>query len=75
MTDDQLLTVAQAAARAGMTPGAWRALVSSGHVPPADDPGDMAAPANRRSPKWKVSTVDAYRGSRRVRRGRQEEAL
>jgi hypothetical protein len=73
VTEELLLTVAEAAARAGMTPGAWRALVSSGHVPPADDPGDVAAPVNRRSPKWRASTVDAYRKSRRVRRGKQEE--
>lgn len=70
---DQLLTVAQAAQRAGMAPGSWRSLVASGHVPVADDPGDMQAPANRRMPKWLTSTVDEYVMRRRVWRGTREQ--
>lgn len=71
--EDPMLTSAQAAMRADVTPGSWRAMVSDGTVPPADDPGDVSVPANRRSPKWKTSTVDRYVATRRVRRRKSAE--
>lgn len=67
---DPLLTAKMAGEAAGMTAGAWRGLVSSGAAPVADDPGDLEVPANRRSPKWRLSSVARYvAGRRRPRRG------
>lgn len=67
---DPLLTTAQAADMAGMRPDSWRSLVRSGHIPVADDPGDMSAPANRRAPKWRRSTVYRYMVGRRTTRSK-----
>lgn len=61
---DLLLTVAQCAARIGVKPVTWRGYVRDGYVPPADHPGDLEVSANRRSPKWRASTVDAYQANR-----------
>lgn len=60
---ETLLSVAEAAARAGMKPSSWRAGVSRGDFPPPDDP-DTAAPKQRRRPRWRPATVDAFTGSR-----------
>jgi hypothetical protein len=57
---DPWLTVAQAAERARVTPATWRSSVTRGWAPPPDDPGDESQAANRRNPRWRRSTVDAY---------------
>lgn len=61
---DRLLSVSEVAARVGIRPASWRSLVSKGVAPPADDPGDVSVHRVRRSPRWRVGTVDAWRRSR-----------
>jgi hypothetical protein len=61
---DPLLTGPEAAARCGLAASTWRSYVRGGYVPPADDPDDGPGPANRRSPRWYRSTVDAFRANR-----------
>jgi hypothetical protein len=61
--DDPLLTVAEAAARAGMKPSSWRSAVSREIIPAPDDHDDHALPERRR-PRWRRSTVDASIGLR-----------
>jgi hypothetical protein len=64
---DPLLSTAQVAARAGCRPGTWRAWVARRDrtgAPEPDDPGDLAAPANRRNPRWRQSRVDAWLAAR-----------
>lgn len=56
---ERLLTGPQVAASLGMTPGAWRKAVSKGYAPAADDPGE--GPVNRRTPRWRVSTVREFK--------------
>ncbi len=58
--EDPLLTGKEVAARLGITPAGWRSTVSAGYAPAADDPGDMSVPVNRRSPRWRVSSVDKF---------------
>lgn len=62
--DDPLLTTAQCAERAGVKPNTWRTFVRDGYVPAADDPGDLEVSANRRSPKWRASTVERFMAAR-----------
>lgn len=57
--DDPLLTVKEAAARAEVKPVTWRWYVKHEYAP-APDVADLSTPANRRTPKWRTSTVDAY---------------
>lgn len=59
---DSLLSGAQIADLLGIVPATWRSLVRSGHAPPADEPG--VGPVNRRSPRWKVSTITEFRRTR-----------
>lgn len=64
MTDtDPLLTGPEAAARLGLTAGTWRGYVHRGLAPKPDDP-DEGRPANRRSPRWRTSTVDRFAANR-----------
>lgn len=64
MTDpDPLLTGPQIAGRLGIQPGTWRGYVRRGLAPPADDP-DEGRPVNRRSPRWRTSTVDRFAANR-----------
>lgn len=67
---DPLLTTAQAAALAGMVPGAWRSLVSKGLAAAADEPGDLSLHPKRRNPKWRRSTVHRYMATRRTTRSK-----
>jgi hypothetical protein len=60
---DPLLTGPEAAERAGIAPATWRSYAARGYVPPADDPDDDRPP-NRRSPRWKTSTVDHFIANR-----------
>lgn len=50
----------------GMTPNTWRSYVSRGYAPAPDDP-DLGRPVNRRTPRWKLSTVADWQHTR-VRR-------
>lgn len=62
-TDDPLLTVSEVAALIGWRPDSWRSEVNRGKAPPADDP-DEGRPASRRMPRWRRSTVEAWRKTR-----------
>lgn len=69
---DRLLTGPQVAKLLGIDPSSWRTAQWRKVAPPPDDPGhggDEGMPANRRTPRWKVSTIAEYRKERR-RRGR-----
>jgi predicted DNA-binding transcriptional regulator AlpA len=72
MDEDPLLTVAEVATRVGLSPSSWRAYVATGGAPAPDDPDDDR-PANRRQPRWRASTVDAWTKDRRPR-GRPRKA-
>jgi hypothetical protein len=61
---DPWLTSAQCAERIGVKPGTWRTLVRDGYAPRADDPGDPASPANRRTHRWRTSSVDRFVANR-----------
>lgn len=62
---DRLLTGPEVCALLGIEPGTWRTYVCRGQAPVADDPG--VGPANRRTPRWRLSTVREYsRGRRRA---------
>jgi hypothetical protein len=66
MTDrGKLLTVKQAAARAGVTPSAWRGQVARRYAPKPDDPGDLRKPAISRVPRWYEATVDQHIAEKR----------
>jgi hypothetical protein len=60
---DDLLTGTEVAALLGITPGTWRSLVHQRFAPPADDP-DLDRPPSRRLPRWRRSTVLAFKASR-----------
>lgn len=64
---ERLLTGPQVAAALGMTPGAWRQAVYAGYAPAADDPGQ--GPVNRRTPRWRVATVRAFKLKGRLGQG------
>lgn len=62
--DDPLLTANEAAAVMGWKHGGvWRTRVKEGRAPRADDP-DLDRPPGRRMPRWRLSTVVAYRDNR-----------
>lgn len=71
---DPLLSVAKAARRAGVAPGTWRSYRSRGRVPPPDDADDSDPdiPPERRRPRWRASTVDAYLAGR-LRQGHRSD--
>lgn len=61
---DPMLTSAQAAEVMGWSGAAvWRAEVAKGRAPVADEP-ELDRPASRRMPRWRRSTVVAFRDSR-----------
>ncbi|WP_420497224.1 hypothetical protein [Parafrankia sp. FMc2] len=66
MDTDPLMYVTEVANRLCLTPSSWRAYVADGTAPPPDDP-DLERPANRRRPRWRASTVDAWREQWRPR--------
>lgn len=73
LEDDPLLSVEEAAARAGIDPGSWRSGVSRKYLPPADDP-DLGFPKERRRPRWRRSTVDNAR-DQPLGRGRRTDLV
>lgn len=67
--EDLLLSLAESAARAGLNKGTWQSYVSRKYAPPADDPDDTDTDGEpivkyRRRPRWRASTVDAFRDNR-----------
>ena len=73
MTDDPLLSAKDAAARAipPLTVSDFRSRVRRGLAPLPDDPDDEDRPPNRRRPRWRQSTIDAWTRRAYVR---QEES-
>lgn len=67
---DPLMTGGEAAELCGLAPATWRYYHRVGIVPPADDPGDLASPPNRRTPRWRRSTVEHFR-THRIGRGKR----
>lgn len=65
MNPDDLLTGPQVAALLGIKPATWRAYVQRGQGPRPDDPDADNPSANRRAPRWRQSTVNAWQESRR----------
>lgn len=73
-TDDPLLGPAQVAARLGIAEVTWRSYVSREQAPPPDDPGDPEESRFRRRPRWRTSTIDAFRPpGRALRPGRRTD--
>nr|WP_051105545.1 hypothetical protein [Parafrankia discariae] len=66
MDADPLMTVTEVADHLRLTASSWRAYVADGSAPAPDDP-DSDRPANRRRPRWRRSTVDAWHARRRPR--------
>lgn len=64
MSPDDLLTGPQVAALLGVKAATWRGYVSRGQAPAPDDPDD-GRPAERRTPRWRRSTVETWREARR----------
>jgi hypothetical protein len=64
MSPDDLLTGPQIAVLIGVSPSTWRAYVARGQAPAPDDP-DTDRPPNRHTPRWLISTIDAWREARR----------
>jgi hypothetical protein len=63
MNNDDLLTGPQAAIFSGLTPSDFRNRVNSGRAPSPDE-ADEGAPANRRTPRWRRSTLIAWNATR-----------
>lgn len=61
--DDPLLSTTEIAARLGVQPVTWRALVSRGEAPAPDVP-ELDRPPGVRWPRWRLSTVEAWRKTR-----------
>lgn len=61
--DDPLLTGPQVAGRLFIKPATWRGYVKRGHAPPPDDPDENTV-KERRTPRWRQSTIDAWHASR-----------
>jgi hypothetical protein len=70
---DDLLTVSEIAERLDIATGTWRSYVARGYAPRPDDPDD-GRPANRRSPRWLVSTVDHF-AANRIGQGKRPSAV
>lgn len=60
---DEWLYASDVARLLNINAGTWRTYVSRGQAPQADDP-DLDRPAGRRSPRWKRTTIDAWRERR-----------
>lgn len=62
---DSLVTAREVGVLLGISPATWRAYVSRGRAPEADDT-EPGRPVGSRVHRWRVSTVEAYvRGKRR----------
>jgi hypothetical protein len=71
---DRLLTGAEVAELLGIRTSTWRGYVLKGLAPLPDEPDDKR-PANLRRPKWRLSSVRAYKDDpRRGRVGRPRGA-
>lgn len=60
---DRLLSGSEVAALLGMGVASWRALVHDGYAPKPDDAGGDG-PLRGRRPRWRLSTVRAFKQSR-----------
>jgi predicted DNA-binding transcriptional regulator AlpA len=56
---DPLLTVREVAGVLGVTAGAVRSLRSQGYLPEPDEPDEETVP-NRRTPRWRTSTITTW---------------
>lgn len=63
---DPLLTGPEVAALLDIDPGTWRGYVHRGQAPKADEPGDESLSANRRTPRWRLSTIERWQAGRRT---------
>ncbi|MEN3308836.1 MAG: hypothetical protein V7603_5038 [Micromonosporaceae bacterium] len=75
--EDPLLSLAEAAERAGLKKGTWQSYVSRRYAPPPDDPDDTDTDGTpidkfRRRPQWRASTVDRFR-EHRLGQGRRTD--
>jgi predicted DNA-binding transcriptional regulator AlpA len=61
---DRLLSGPEVARLLGVQASSWRARVAEGRAPAPDDPGPLDVPANRRRPRWRLSTVREFKQSR-----------
>jgi len=61
---DPLLSARELCERLGIARSTWRAYVSRHEAPPADD-ADLDRPEGSRIPRWRRSTVDAWKASRK----------
>jgi hypothetical protein len=68
---DRLLTAAEAAALLGMTAPTFRAQARREGLTPDEPEADR--PPNRRTPRWKLSTIAKWQHTRRRRANRQAE--
>jgi len=59
ISQDRLLTGPEVAQLLKIDPATWRGYVRRGYAPKADDPDDTR-PVQRRSPRWRLSTVAEY---------------
>ena len=62
-TSEEWWTVADCAAYVGVDPMTWRGYVSRGTAPAPDDPDDDRVP-QRRTPRWRPGTVQAWQETR-----------
>lgn len=63
--EDRLLSLAEAAERAGLKKGTWQSYVSREYAPAPDDPDDTDTDGTpiskfRSRPRWRASTVDRF---------------
>lgn len=65
--DDPLWSAREVAAYLGIGVSTWRAYLSRGRAPQADD-RDEDRPAGSRIPRWRMSTVVAFKAAQK--RGR-----
>jgi hypothetical protein len=63
---DPWLTTADVCRVLRIAPDTWRAYVNRGQAPAPDDP-DLGRPANRRTLRWRESTVRRYVANRKRR--------
>jgi predicted DNA-binding transcriptional regulator AlpA len=68
---DRLLTAAEAAALLGMSAATFRAQARRSGLTP-DEP-QLDRPVNRRSPRWKLSTIAKWQHTRRGRATKRAE--
>lgn len=71
---DRLLTASECARLLGVKPVSFRSMVSSGHIPKPDDPGDVQVSRYRRTPRWRAGTIAQYVASRPSASWKRKEA-